>query len=72
MGRRPATALHFSTVEGAAFTGVGGQLRSIQQNLPGAANDKTIVEGDINGDRRADFQIQLNGLKTLRAADFIL
>ena len=59
-------------VEGAAFTGIRGQLRFDQQNLPGSANDKTIVEGDINGDRTADFQLQLNGLKTLTAGDFIL
>jgi hypothetical protein len=29
-------------------------------------------EGDINGDGRNDFHIELTGLKTLTAADFIL
>jgi Ca2+-binding RTX toxin-like protein len=32
----------------------------------------TIVQADTNGDAVADLQIQLNGLKTLSAADFIL
>ena len=42
-------------------------------NYPaGTANDKTIIYGDINGDARADFQIELTGLKTITASDFIL
>ncbi|MGH6771001.1 MAG: calcium-binding protein, partial [Xanthobacteraceae bacterium] len=66
------------TKEGAAFnsfkdgTDVRGLLRWDQQNLSGTANDKTIIEGDINRDGRADFQIQLTGLKTLTSTDFIL
>ncbi len=65
-------AFKFLANEGAAFTGIRGQLRFDQQNLAGTVNDKTIVEGDINGDRTADFQLQLTGLKALTAADFIL
>ena len=38
----------------------------------GTANDRTIIEGDINGNRVADFQIQLTGLNTLTATDFVL
>jgi serralysin len=56
----------------AAFTGVAGQLHYRLENPVGTANDKTIVEGDINGDKIVDFQIELSGLKTLTAADFIL
>lgn len=56
----------------AAFSGTAGQLRYVQQNPAGTANDKTIIQGDINGDRIADFHIELTGLKTLVAADFIL
>ena len=41
-------------------------------NPAGTANDKTIIYGDINGDARADFQIELTGLKTLTVSDFIL
>lgn len=31
-----------------------------------------IAEGDVNGDGRADFQIELTGVKALAAADFVL
>lgn len=43
-----------------------------QQNLAGIANDRTIVEGDVNGDKKADFAIELKGLVTLSAANFVL
>jgi alpha-tubulin suppressor-like RCC1 family protein len=33
---------------------------------------KGILEGDTNGDGKADFSIQLNGVTTLVAADFVL
>ncbi len=66
------TAFSFLAAKGAAFTGVAGELRWFQQNPAGTANDRTIIEGDINGNRVADFQIQLTGLKTLTAADFVL
>ena len=49
-----------------------GQLIERIYNPAGTANDKTIIYGDINGDARADFQIELTGLKTLTASDFIL
>ncbi len=65
-------AFRFLATKGAAFTGVKGQLHWLQINAAGTASDKTIIEGDINGDRKADFQIELTGLKALTAADFIL
>ena len=55
----------FLVAANAAFTGIAGQLRC----SPSAS--LTLVEGDINGDRVADFQIQLNGFKGLKATDFI-
>ena len=66
------TAFKFLAAKGAAFTGVKGQLHWLQINVAGTAKDKTIIEGDINGDKIADFQIELTGLKTLTAADFLL
>ena len=69
---RGNAAFSFLAAKGAAFTGVAGQLRWFQDNRPGTVNDKTIVEGDNNGNRIADFQIQLTGLKTLTGADFVL
>ena len=49
-----------------------GELVYRQFNFSGTANDKTIIYGDVNGDARADFQIELTGLKVLAASDFIL
>jgi Ca2+-binding RTX toxin-like protein len=66
------TAFSFRATEGAAFSGARGQVRWLQQDLNGTANDKTIIAGDINGDQVADFQIELAGLKTLTSADFFL
>ena len=47
-------------------------MRFFQLNPAGTANDKTIVEGNVNNDRVADFQLELTGLKTLNAGDFVL
>ena len=60
------TAFSFLATNGAVFTGVAGQLRWQKSAT------LTLVEGDTNGDRVADFQIQLTGSKNLTAADFIL
>jgi hypothetical protein len=65
-------AFAFLANKDAAFTGNAGELRWFQQNVSGTASDKTIIEGDINGDGTRDFQIQLTGLKTLTSADFFL
>lgn len=62
----------FSWIGTAAFSGVAGQLHYRQENPAGTVNDKTIVEGDIDGNRTVDFQIELTGVKALVAADFIL
>jgi serralysin len=58
----------FKFIDGANFTKKAGQLQVIQD----AINGVTIVQGDINGDRKADFQIELTGLHDLIAADFLL
>jgi hypothetical protein len=63
-------AFHF--IGAAAFHHKAGELHFIKQNPAGHAHDKTLVEGDINGDGKADFQIELKGLHTLHAGDFIL
>jgi len=44
----------------------GGELRYFQEN------GNTIVEGDVNGDGSADFQIEISGITSLQASDFIL
>ncbi|MEZ5776087.1 MAG: calcium-binding protein [Hyphomicrobiaceae bacterium] len=62
----------FKWIGGQGFHGVKGELHYVKINLPGTASDKTIIEGDTNGDGKADFQIQLTGLKGLSAGDFDL
>ncbi len=66
------TAFKFLSAKGAAFSGFKGELRWYQINSSNNALDKTIIEGDVNGDKRADFHIELTGLKTLSSGDFIL
>lgn len=65
-------AFVFTAVKGVAFNGTKGQLRWYWSDVAVAANDRTIVEADVNGDRVADFQIELVGLKSLVAGDFVL
>ncbi len=65
-------AFSFLATQGAAFTGVRGQIRWVQENPTGTANDKTIVIGDLNGDRTADFHVEITGLVNLGNTDFIL
>ena len=56
----------FTYIGDAAFTHHRGELHEIQ-----LAN-KTLVEGDTNGDGKADFQIEVTGHLHLVKADFIL
>jgi Ca2+-binding RTX toxin-like protein len=62
----------FSWRGAAAFNGHAGQLRFVKSDVAGTVNDKTVVYGDLNGDRKPDFQIELTGLHNLTSADFIL
>ncbi len=56
----------FSWIGTSAFGGVAGQLRYAQ-----SAGD-TVIYGDTNGDRIADFAIHLEGTVSLAATDFVL
>lgn len=52
----------FSFIGNASFTGQSGQL----------AFAGGVLSGDVNGDRTADFRINVAGLSTMAAADFHL
>lgn len=58
----------FNFVGTASFSNTAGELR-FEQNVN---YGWTIVQGDVNGDGIADFEIELTGLLTLNAADFLL
>ena len=52
----------FAFIGTGAFTGAQGQLRAVGG----------FVQGDINGDKIADFELQVNGVSQLQAGDFVL
>jgi Ca2+-binding RTX toxin-like protein len=57
----------FSWIGSKAFSGHAGDLRFAPDH------DGVVVSGDVNGDRKADFQIEVHGTKVLlAAADFYL
>lgn len=57
----------FSFIGSAAFT-AAGQLHAFANS----ATNRTLIEGDVDGDKIADFQLQLVGLKTMAGTDFLL
>jgi Ca2+-binding RTX toxin-like protein len=62
---------HFSFIGTDGFSHEAGELRIVKHNRPGTINDKTFVDGDVNGDGRADFRVELTGNIHLTHADFI-
>lgn len=56
----------FSFIGSSAFSSTAGELRA------DTVGSDTVVQGDINGDGVADFEIVLNGNPTLAGSDFIL
>ncbi|UVF22028.1 M10 family metallopeptidase C-terminal domain-containing protein [Microvirga terrae] len=52
----------FSFIGNKAFTGASGQL----------AFSGSVLSGDVNGDKIADFRINVAGITTLAASDFLL
>lgn len=58
----------FQFIGSAAFSGTAGELRAEQQ----AGTGRTVISADQTGDMIADFVIELDGLLTLSAADFML
>ena len=57
----------FSFIGAHSFSGVAGQLHYFAN-----AGGGITVEGDLNGDRVADFSIVVDGVSSLAAGDFIL
>jgi Ca2+-binding RTX toxin-like protein len=66
------SALGLTFIADAAFSGTAGELHFRIVDKAGTANDHTYVEADIDGNGKADFQIDLFGVHTLTAGDFNL
>lgn len=63
----------FQFIGSADFSGAAGQLHYHLFDFTGTASDYTLIQGDTNGDRIADFEIILTGqLTQMQASDFIL
>lgn len=61
----------FTFIGANAFSGAAGQLRA--EVVHSATGDYTIVQGDVNGDGVADFEVALVGFTgTLHGSDFYL
>jgi Ca2+-binding RTX toxin-like protein len=56
----------FKWIATQAFHHKAGELHFVRSGA------NILVEGDVNGDAVADFQIQVNGISALAAADFVL
>jgi Ca2+-binding RTX toxin-like protein len=56
----------FRWLGGSDFTGSGGEVRFKQ------VDGNTIIAGDIDGDRKADFKILVDGAFALSDTDFLL
>jgi Ca2+-binding RTX toxin-like protein len=62
----------FKFIGSADFHHVKGELHFAKVDLAGKTKDYTLVSGDINGDGKADFQLELKGLISLTKGDFVL
>jgi Ca2+-binding RTX toxin-like protein len=62
----------FKFIGATGFHNVKGELHYFKIDNTGTKLDKTIIEGDVNGDGKADFQIELSHLVSLSKGDFIL
>ena len=63
-GAHPGNALTY--IGQAAFGDIAGQVREV------VGSTSTLLEGDVNGDGAADFEIQLNHAPNVQASDLIL
>ena len=61
----------FNFIGDAAFSGAAGELRFEKFNKAGTAHDVTIISANLDGVAGAEFEIELKGLITLTATDFL-
>ncbi|HET9427466.1 MAG TPA: calcium-binding protein, partial [Allosphingosinicella sp.] len=61
----------FSFIGDGAFTGVAGQLHALATGTDEQGRTIYLIEGDMNGDSIADFQLSVHATGILGAGDFI-
>jgi Ca2+-binding RTX toxin-like protein len=64
-------AFVFNAKEGADFTGKKGELIWSSERV-GSGSGAALVKGDVNGDGKADFVLEVSGYMDLYKGDFIL
>ena len=69
-GRSGDQSFRFIGTKG--FSGKEGELQYQTSDQAGTADDITVVRGDVNGDRVADFEIEIRGIVQLSSGDFLL
>jgi Ca2+-binding RTX toxin-like protein len=62
----------FTFIGAAKFHDKKGELHYVKVDRAGTLNDVTLVQGDVNGDGKADIEIELKGLLTLSGGNFDL
>ncbi len=62
----------FRFIGASNFDGKAGELHYQIFDQPGTANDITVISGDLNGDKIADFEMQLTGIVKLVSGDFLV
>jgi hypothetical protein len=62
----------FRWIGASGFHGRAGELRYVERDETGLDRDRRIVEGDTDGDGKADFHIVLTGVGALGEGDFVL
>jgi Ca2+-binding RTX toxin-like protein len=62
----------FTFIAWQGFNKTAGELRAVVTDRAGTELDKTVISGDVNGDGKADFQVELTGTIRLDVGDFYL
>lgn len=61
----------FALIQGVQFSGTAAELL-IREDTDADGRDLTLIEGDVNGDGVADFQLTLMGSHELEESSFAL
>lgn len=74
--RRPQESIrtkprNVGLIGGKGFAGAAGQLHYVSAGTDADGKKIYLIEGDVNGDQVADFQVEVHVLGQLETSDFI-